>query len=107
MPPKSLLVPGLNKRRKAARADSSDEDSGWLQARTSTLTKDRKRQKTSIPDGVARVQAESSQQSYAGVIPHEPRPEVVSAPALPIKHRRYKTSVSFGLQSLVASANDD
>ena len=101
MPPKFSLVPGLKKQPKAARADDDDGENGLLEARTSALSTDRKRKKTTIPDGVARVATEHSR-SYLSSLPVEERPDVVSPALAPKKPRRYKNSVSTTLPYLHA-----
>lgn len=91
MPPKHSVVPGLaSKRPRAARADSSDEDDAYLEARIASITADRRRNKTSVPDPVARVNVGSASRTVVV----EDQPAFISPPDPPKKARRYKNSVS-------------
>lgn len=88
-------VPKRKKRTRVSRADSSDEDSGWLEARTSRLSADRRRLRTSVPHPVARVDDGPGHNSISSFGPPPAQPDMVSATMLPKKQRRYKNSVSW------------
>ena len=80
------------KRSRTTRADSSDDENGYLEARTSTLSADRQRNITTVPIGVARVM-DRSRTTYIPAQPIEDRPETVPLPQPSRKQRRYKNSV--------------
>lgn len=86
----TVTVPKRKKRSRVSRADSSDDDNGLLEARTSRLSADRRRLRTSIPQAVARVDDGPSLK----VVPPPSQPDMVAIPLLPKKQRRYKNSVS-------------
>ena len=83
------------KRSRTARADSSDDDNGYLEARTSTLSADRQRNITTIPTGVARVAMERPRMPYVPAPPIDDLLETVPLPQPSQKQRRYKNSVSY------------